>query len=197
MELEKLDEVAKLKARREQLLALFNTCGGDVSLRCDLLSLSLAHDSPGEIKAAALVGNEPIVAAIMNAAADDIVAIDNQLKQLGVTPPAFEHPAKSGPEGDISTASRAAKYWRDCATMFSSAWSRSLGQRRPKIHFIDELVVGTELLRRQVETFERAVRSTLADGTLDEAALRRVVSFELAEIIMSERDRLKAQKGKA
>jgi len=53
---------------------------------------------------------------------------------------------------------------------------------------IGMLLVELDKIQKVLTEVHEAIRATAADGTYDEALIRKAVSFELAEIIVSYRD---------
>lgn len=191
MNLENVEKVAELKERREKLSEVFKAAQGRCSVICEFVTLE--DGAQPALKPSSVLSPEPLLAAVANAAADAIVAIDTDLLQLGVIPPRFTPPYFEGPAGehpDVSTSERAAKYWRDVAMMFGTAWNRELGPRRRCAHFIDELVVGTQALRAKaarLDAIEVAITAAAARDTFLEADLFQVVGNTLGHIICQTR----------
>lgn len=79
---------------------------------------------------------------------------------------------------ELDDAKREASVWKRECEMFSNAWSRELGPRRPKSHLIDELVVGTKDLVAERD----ALRTELAkakQGNKPRSRTREVIEADV------------------
>lgn len=130
--MDSLREIKTLTIQRERALELRAAANTGVGqLTCKIVLAGRVLKAVGDPMSETYLRQ-----ALIEGCTDTIIAVEARLIALGV----HVHPAE--PEALAS-----AEGWKRQAGMYQMAWSRELGPRNRKAHFIDELVVGTRELR--------------------------------------------------
>ncbi len=137
MKIEDAEKIALLREVRQEVLDLHDAA------RDGLISMLQVVRGGKEYPVFPLLPREPFRSAIIETAADRLVALNKELAALGVSTPKFEV-VEMDKDG-----------WRRTAEMYLRAWIRELGGRLfNKTHLIDALVL-TSILPYLKEFIER------------------------------------------
>jgi hypothetical protein len=142
MNLDSIEQVARLRDQREHALTLMRAISEGSLSNLDFFLDGKAYHLP------AYLNEQFLRAAISYAAEKELVAVEAELRSLGVRLPDREEPAPT-----VDSAMSELK-------MYQKAWIRELGgSLRVKRHLIDALVVTTQEIREKASRYRKDVVS--------------------------------------